>query len=322
MIARVLSAPDLSKRFSISDRAIKTAATHFIPSERSSLFAPYAGTGEALVYLARLLSVPRERVYGIEELNCLGATLRKRLAPGNALAPCNYETANVSGGFSVCLINPPRDGNWEARTLLAIDKMAVESVAMISLPRSEATYGYQLRSALQKRLGNMRSITDGRDTLVIGRKTSEGGGRFVEKDTTPIRLFDFNPPSQFKKVKLSEDELIAIMEKNVPEFFTHKADMQKNRPPLSLGSGHVALLLASGELDGYVESEGRKPHVVRGSARKEKRLAGEVSEIDRKGNKVKTETYSEEIVLTVRFVEQDGAIHTVENTQAKEDDDE
>ena len=39
-------------------------------------------------------------------------------------------------------------------------------------------------------------------------------------------------------------------------------------PPLALGIGHVALLLASGHLDGVVRAEGGPPHAVRGTARK------------------------------------------------------
>ncbi len=39
-------------------------------------------------------------------------------------------------------------------------------------------------------------------------------------------------------------------------------------PPLTPGTGHVALLLASGHLDGTVAPPGESPHLVRGTSRK------------------------------------------------------
>ena len=81
-------------------------------------------------------------------------------------------------------------------------------------------------------------------------------------------------------------------------------------PPLELGTGHVALLLASGHLDGLVCPPDEPPHVVRGCALKNTHVTDvQVSETD--GQTKTVTTLSERIDLVIRAVGPDGVIHTL-----------
>ena len=62
------------------------------------------------------------------------------------------------------------------------------------------------------------------------------------------------------------------------------------QPPLELGPGHLALLIASGQLAGKVEQPGEKPHVMRGIV--EKVLDNNV----------------ERVKITIRTIDSDGVI--------------
>ena len=81
-------------------------------------------------------------------------------------------------------------------------------------------------------------------------------------------------------------------------------------PPLALGLGHRALLLAAGHLDGLVCPEGEPPHVVRGTCDKQKYL--DRTEVDEKddGSVTTRQIYSEKVSVTVRAVSTDGEIRT------------
>jgi hypothetical protein len=79
---------------------------------------------------------------------------------------------------------------------------------------------------------------------------------------------------------------------------------------LALGSGHIALLLAAGHLDGLVEPPGEPPHVVRGTARKVQYVSHVETTANPDGSETTRTVLSERITLTVRAVDQTGAIRT------------
>ena len=78
-----------------------------------------------------------------------------------------------------------------------------------------------------------------------------------------------NGPEVFEKVEPTEPELQRMLATSpLRSHLTAPAQAALPSPPLALGIGHVALLLASGHLDGVVQPEGKPPHVVRGTSRK------------------------------------------------------
>src|SRR5260370_10789762 len=90
-------------------------------------------------------------------------------------------------------------------------------------------------------------------------------------------------------------------------------------PPLALGIGHVALLLASGHLDGVVHPEGGPPHVVRGTSRKREYVADVTDTVNADGSTTTKTTIAEKIELMVRTVDLTVDIRTFLDTGAKEE---
>src|SRR5262249_51333957 len=88
-------------------------------------------------------------------------------------------------------------------------------------------------------------------------------------------------------------------------------------PPLALGTGHVALLLASGHLDGVVSPEGERPHLVRGTSRKKEVVTSEEVTEDDKGRQTTKTVLTEKIELIVRAVDWTGTVRTF--TEGSED---
>jgi hypothetical protein len=127
-------------------------------------------------------------------------------------------------------------------------------------------------------------------------------------------------PRTFLKVEPTENELQQMLAHS--PLRSHLAVPPKvglPSPPLALGIGHVALLLASGHLDGVVHPEGQQPHVVRGTSRKREYVAEESETENDDGTVTKKTVIAEKIELVVRTVDQSGNIQTFMETDAKEE---
>ena len=84
------------------------------------------------------------------------------------------------------------------------------------------------------------------------------------------------------------------------------------RPPMSIGAGHRALLLASGYVDGIICPPGEEPHVVRGSATKTKYISSSETTEEDDGSIVTKTVVSEKPQLVVRVLTAAGEIVTLE----------
>jgi predicted RNA methylase len=131
-------------------------------------------------------------------------------------------------------------------------------------------------------------------------------------------------PGTFKKIAFTDEELIEVVG-NSP-LGRHLLEVEPRpipRPPLPLDRGHLGLILASGILDGVVESK-YGPHVVRGSSTKVEyynREASDSTEDPDTGAVTTKDVYSQRMVTIIRCVTADGTIHTFSNAP-KEDGDE
>jgi hypothetical protein len=96
------------------------------------------------------------------------------------------------------------------------------------------------------------------------------------------------------------------------------ADAPLPSPPLPLGTGHIALLLASGHLNGLVEPEAKPAHVVRGTCQK-RSFVSEVSDVENDDGSTTTRTIiSERIDLVIRTVDRSGRIRTLSEGETDE----
>jgi predicted RNA methylase len=130
-------------------------------------------------------------------------------------------------------------------------------------------------------------------------------------------------PGTFKKVSHTEEELIEVVSNSpLGAHLTEVTPREIPRPPLPLDRGHLGLILASGILDGVVESP-HGPHVVRGSSTKVEYYNKEASDSteDLETGAVTTkDVYSQRMVTIIRCVTSDGTIHTFSNAPKEEGD--
>jgi hypothetical protein len=122
----------------------------------------------------------------------------------------------------------------------------------------------------------------------------------------------------FSKRELTEAEMVSAIESStLNQYLKPTFYMPKPRPPMSLGKGHLAILLTAGHLDGIVPPyDGEKAHVVRGTCIKVKYLASATETEDEKGNVTSVEVYAEQIVPVIRVLDSDGDITDI-GTQLK-----
>src|SRR5260370_37513389 len=127
-------------------------------------------------------------------------------------------------------------------------------------------------------------------------------------------------PRVFQKVQPTESELQHMLARShLRTHLTALPEVTLPAPPLALGIGHVALLLASGHLDGVVHPAGRLPHVVRGTSRKREYIADVTDTVNADGTTTTKTTIAEKIELMVRTVDITGDIRTFLETGAKEE---
>ncbi len=130
-------------------------------------------------------------------------------------------------------------------------------------------------------------------------------------------------PGTFKKVAMTEEELVETVENSpLGKHLTEVVPRAIPRPPLPLDRGHLGLILASGILDGVVESP-HGPHVVRGSSTKVEyfnREASDSTEDPETGAVTTRDVYSQKMVTIIRCVTEDGTIYTYSNAPKEEGD--
>ena len=81
---------------------------------------------------------------------------------------------------------------------------------------------------------------------------------------------------------------------------------------MSPGAGHRAMLLASGHIDGLICPVGESPHVIRGTATKEKYVASSDENEDGNGSVTTRTVISERPRLIIRVLDAAGNITALE----------
>lgn len=120
------------------------------------------------------------------------------------------------------------------------------------------------------------------------------------------------PVRVFEKGGMTEQELFeAVAGSDLWNVTAPPRERPPAEPLLPLSKGHLAMMLASGFLDGVVHPEGEPPHVVRGTAQKVWSEPAVTVDEQADGTLKTTTKRSERIQIAVRMVDQDGEIRTL-----------
>jgi hypothetical protein len=315
--------------------AVRLAASLLTPPDQPyAILDPCCGKGAAIQELAAQLGTPREMIWAIELDEGRAVEAKADLAGANVLAPASFlGVAATLNSFSLAWVNPPFDdeiggGRRVEYAFLqrATQWLRANGVMLLVCPehvswrsdiRQYLMQGYQ-DLAWVPFLEQHRSFDE---VILIGRKLAkppkaENLWDEVCKESVepgPYAIPPGNGPRKFEKVDFTEAELAqALAGSPLRKHLEPPPDIALAEPPLPLAHGHIALLLASGKLDGAVRPRNEPAHVVRGTARKDTYLASQTEDEAPDGSVIHKTTYSERIVLTIRAVGPDGTIKTFE----------
>lgn len=293
----------------------------------TTILDPCAGKGLAIKQWADILGVPMENVYAIELEDGRSAEIRETLPGANILSPCSAFGCSITPrSISFLYLNPPFDdaigggARTETQFLQYATSWLVPGGTLCFVCPEKVAGNMGIKNMLKGYYDTVDIIPFAEEyrhfneVFVLARKTGESK-HHLDVDWMDIRrvgmgykyaLPQVKRPDTFKQTMLTDTQVVkCLSDSPLRSLFTEPPKPVIARPPLELGIGHIALMLASGHLDGLVEPENEPPHVVRGTCRKSEYLA-EVSETD---DSIK-EIYRERIEMVVRTVDATGAIKT------------
>jgi hypothetical protein len=310
------------------------------PAEESAILCaidPCAGAGAALEQLCRgFKMIP----YAIELDERRAIDCHARFDGwGCTLAPASFFGCTASTlSFSLGWVNPPYDDEigggmrTEATFLQRATQWLRPGGIMCFVIPEHVVSRHDVRSMLCQwytRLATLPFPEEHRqydEIVVIGIKRARAVESYSEAaeqveeamhlppdPDNPYLIPTGIPPKRFEKFELTEAEIAREFSvSGLLKLLDPPPEPPLPAPPLPLSTGHLALLLAAGHLDGVVRPDGEQPHVVRGTASKKTYIASQ-EEIENKDGSVTLKTVqSEKIILTVRLVEEDGNIVTLQ----------
>lgn len=305
--------------------AIDMIAARLIPPKGEwTLLDPCAGEGDAVLRLAHVLACPS--VYAIELDEGRAETLKTReniqaLAPANCLG-CKASTQT----FSLVWLNPPYDheihgGRTETLFFHHVTPWIKPAGILCLVCPEHVQEDWRLRDYLcrwYERISVMpfpEHCRQYEEVVVFAVKRQEALGpcERVDRDFSQAaeryRIPPGTSPKVWEKVEMTDAELDRALASSPITQAQEGDDLELPSPPLALGTGHIALLLAAGQLDGLVKPDGEPPHVVRGQVHKEAYVSESTCAENADGGVTNKTVISEKIVLSVRAVGPDGIIH-------------
>jgi hypothetical protein len=315
--------------------AIAQVAT-FLRPPRNGPFAildPCAGEGAAIRQLARLLGCPPSMTFAIELDEDRADKLRAALPEGHVLAPANFFGCHASANsFSFTWLNPPFDTAYGGHRVEiqflrnATDWLMAGGVMALVCPEDVISEHSEARRHFATYFEHCQIVPfperhrPFQEVVVLGHKrlrvqaASYGAVDWSSVQAPAHFVYELpkgSGPRVFEKVEPTEPELQRMLAQSpLREHLTAPAAVALPSQPLVLGTGHVALLLASGHLDGVVQPEGKPPHVVRGTCRKRSYVADVTETENADGSIITRTTIAEKIELMVRTVDLSGTIRT------------
>jgi hypothetical protein len=315
--------------------AVRLAASLLTPPDQPyAILDPCCGKGAAIQELAAQLNTPPPMIWAIELDEGRAVESKANLAGANVLAPASFlGVAATLNSFSLAWVNPPFDdeiggGRRVEYSFLqrATQWLRANGVMLLVCPE-HVSQRSDIRQYLQQWYQDLACVpfpAEHRpfdEVILLGRKLAKPvkPEKFWEEDCQEnvapghYAIPPGTGPRKFQKIDFTESELAqALLGSPLRKHLEPPPEIALAEPPLPLAHGHIALLLASGKLDGAVYPRNEPAHVVRGTARKETFLAGQTEDQAEDGAVVRKTTYSERIVLTIRAVGPDGTIKTFE----------
>ncbi len=317
---------------------------------------PCCGEGAAIKQIATGLEIREECVYAVELDAGRGEKAKELLGPkSNVLTPASFMGTRTRGqSMGLAYVNPPFDlelggGKRQEQTFVekATGSLKHHGILVLVMPVGAIQGQYKFQAYLDSHYEDAQLFLFPPDhrrfkevVYIARRRKAEavdtGNGylrvmfqRYWKGDPEGLPIIGESPhfwmiPSTFAatyfdKIAMTREEMEEAVENSplnaslLPPKIT-----ARQRPPMPLYKGHVALLLASGMLDGVVKPDGEHPHVVRGTARKVDFLADKSETKNYETGAVTAkEVWSQRIVLTVRTVALDGTIQTFEDGEKK-----
>jgi len=289
---------------------------------------PCAGEGHAIERMAIRLGVPQERIVAAELEVGRSEALMRRLPRAHVTGSVDFLSATYgSGGASVLYLNPPYDSELGYSERLestflsrATNILVAQGILIYVVPRSRVRGG-GLRKMVHNLYADVESfdfpeeLRDYDECVVIATKRRRPiNDEFTHmgflRSTSELSVRDARAGVMFafRKQQYTDQELLKLMrtDRAIESMTGNHRESRQLRPPLELGDGHKALLLAAGYLNGRVAKPGRPPHVVRGTSRKVER----VKETTKAGGYV-TQVIEERIQLLIRKVDASGVIDDI-----------
>lgn len=327
------------------EEAVAFAASFLQPpvSATFAILDPCAGEGAAIRQLGESLGCPQSMIHAIELDDSRAEVIHTALPDAHVLAPADIFGCRVSyGSFSFIWLNPPFDYSYGGHRVeeqflwKATEWLKPGGVMALVCPEDVVEEYTDARLHFGRYYENVTVVPfpephrPFKEVLVIGHKRTR-----PETDRTKDwkawdsvqapKGFRYKIPSStgprwFQKIQPTEPELERMLAGSpLRSHLVSPPKVQVPSPPLPLGIGHVALLLASGHLDGVVHPPGNPPHVVRGTSRKHSFISDVSDTENQDGSTTTRTTISERIELVIRTVDSKGRIRTFSETNANEE---
>ena len=321
---------------SVVDRIKKLLS---FPEEPFAALDPCCGCGTAL---ASLLEETPGYSYGVELDYARADRARKKL---HRVVKGAYEAARISNrAFSLLFLNPPYDGEIgtetiagkrKERTFLSgtVDYLAPGGVLIYVIPQYIIEKNIAL--ILTYRFKNIRAFRfqgseyDTYKQIVIFGIRKEKN--YVDHDLAaelaqiahkelpelpalpePIYTVPVTEPDVpiFRSSILDPEEVLKEAMRSplwakVQEMTSEVSTVEEKRPPLPMRQGHLAMVLASGGLDGVVGKGGNR-HLVRGRV-----IKNDITEEEKDKNGNVTTTVTESFAVHINTLLPDGTFNTL-----------
>ena len=296
---------------------------------------PAAGCGLALLQLADGIDgVP----YGAELSEDRAAVMASLLDEGNSLAPADFlRTAISPRSFSMAYVNPNYDyctgtaGRVESQFLHRAAGLLADGGVMCFVAPEDIARDRSTADFFEGEFEDISAmpfpaeVRNYNETIVMGAKRRHykppgyvDSYDWLDRQMEKYVVYDLPPgtrPRVFKKTEPTDAELMRLVMQSPLRFMMDRPAGKEDyrpRPPMSVGIGHRAMLLASGFLDGKICPPYEPPHVVRGILSKEQYISSCDEIEDDEGNVIRKTVISERSKLYLRVLDSDGTLVTLE----------